>query len=124
MVDTLTGGICSLFSLCVYIEMSLEEQWWLAGEMDLPPLSMPGQQYAESEPKELSDRNDQGLLRQHPTVPAVAGEDTDSAVFLPVLAPCLHDAWRGEMGGRELCAEDKRELVVAGPRDALVIDTG
>lgn len=28
------------------------------------------------------------------------------------------------MGGRELCAEDKRELVVAAPPDALVIDIG
>lgn len=57
-------------------------------------------------------------------VRAVAGEDTDSAFFLPVLAPCLRDARRGEMGGHELGAEDKRELAVAGPPDALVIDTG
>lgn len=31
-------------------------------------------------------------------VRAVAGEDTDSAFFLPVLARCLRDARRGEMG--------------------------
>lgn len=44
--------------------------------------------------------------------------------FLPVLALCLHSAWRGEMRGHELGTEDKRELAVAGLPDALVIDPG
>lgn len=53
----------------------------------------------------------------------VAREGTDAAVFLPVLAPCLR-CWEGRDGGHELGAEDNGELAVAGPPDALMLETG
>lgn len=53
----------------------------------------------------------------------VAREGTDAAVFLPVLAPCLR-CWEGRDGGHELGAEDNGELAVAGPPDALMLDSG
>lgn len=64
------------------------------------------------------------LLRRRAAVCAGAGEDTDSAGFLPVLAPCLCDACRGEMGGCELGAKDRKEVAMADPPDDLVIDMG